>query len=94
MSRRALVAGALFLLAGGWAIYRAGRFFEARGRGEAALDAMQPYLRRGFRPPELSARIDQALADSHVALIMALGGPLLVILGLFAALWLSGHERR
>jgi hypothetical protein len=91
--RRGLTAAILFALALGWAGFWGERFFEARIRGEAALDALQPFLARGYRPPELSAQIDQALADSHFALMMALAGPLLLILLLFGALWLSGRER-
>jgi hypothetical protein len=92
--KRALVAGTLFAAVAAWAVHWTNRFFEARSRGEAALDSLQPSLRQGWNRPAMSSRIDAALADSHFALLMALSGPLLVILPLFAAVWLSGRERR
>jgi hypothetical protein len=74
-------------LASTWALYWTGRFFASRREAEAAMDRLQPLLARGFPDPELSARVDAALAESHRALAIALGGPVLLLAILFAALW-------
>jgi hypothetical protein len=90
--KRAGLALLLLAAALAWAGYWASRFFAARGKAEAAMDRLQPLLIRGFPDPELSAAVDSALAESHRALAFALAGPVLILLGLFAALWLLARR--
>ena len=90
--RRLLVALALLAAAATWAGYWANRFFAARGEAEAAMERLQPLLAAGLADPALAARVEAGLAQSHRALAFALGGPLVLLLGLFGVLWLAGRR--
>ena len=91
--RRIAIVLALTAVTSAWASYWADRFFAARARAEEAMDDLQVILIRGLTDPALAAEVDEALADSHVALAMALGGPIVVVLGAFAAVWLILDRR-
>lgn len=86
-ARRLLLTLALLAAAAAWAAFWAGRFFEARGKAEAAMARLQPLLVAGLTDPVLAARVEAALAESHRALLFALAGPLALLLVLFGALW-------
>lgn len=86
--RRIAIVLALTAVTAAWASYWADRFFAARARAEQAMDDLQPLLARGLSHPALVREVDEALAESHVALAFALGGPILVVAGAFAAVWL------
>ena len=85
--RRAALALLLLAAILIWAGYWTSLFFAARGRAEAAMDRLQPLLARGFPDPALSAIVNSNIAESHRALGFALAGPVLVLIGLFAAFW-------
>ena len=85
--RRLLAAAALFGVAAVWAAHWGSRFFEARGRAEAAMKRLQPLIAAGLSDPALAARVEGALAESHRALAFALSGPLVLLLLAFAAVW-------
>jgi hypothetical protein len=91
--RRLLAACGLFVAAGAWAAYWADIFFAARGEAEAAMQRLQPLLPAGLSDPALAARVDAGIAESHRALLFALSGPLLLLLGAFAALWFAAKDR-
>ncbi|HEY0112558.1 MAG TPA: hypothetical protein VGB59_05330 [Allosphingosinicella sp.] len=86
-----LAATALFALVTGWAAFWANRFFLARGEAERAMDQLQARLARGLASPELASQVEAALARSHEALTLALAGPVLIILLVFASLWLAAR---
>jgi hypothetical protein len=85
--RRFVAAVFLFGAAGAWAAYWADRFFAARGRAEAAMAKLQPLAAGGLADPALAREVDEALTQSHRALTLAFGGPLVLALLAFAALW-------
>jgi hypothetical protein len=91
--RRIAIVLALTAMTSAWASYWADRFFAARARAEEAMDDLQLLLARGLTEPALVREVDEALADSHLALAFALGGPILVVLGAFAAVWLILQRR-
>jgi hypothetical protein len=85
--RRRLLGGALAAASAGWAAYWGMRFFDARGEAEAAMDRLQPLVAAGLADSKLAAEVDAALAESHRALAFAIGGPFIMLLIAFAALW-------
>ena len=87
-----LLAAFLLALAGAWAAFWGRRFFAARGEAEAAMDRLQPLLAAGLSDPALAAQVEAALAESHRALVFALGGPLALLILLFAALWFAANR--
>jgi hypothetical protein len=89
---RILTATAVFAALALWVNHWAGRFFEARKVAEDRMFELQTLMSRGYFSPELQAQVDRALEQSHRALGFAFGGPLLLILGFFAALWLLGRR--
>ena len=86
--RRIAIVLALTAATSAWASYWADRFFAARARAEETMDVLQLLLARGVADPERARQVDEALAESHWALAAALGGPILVVLGSVAAVWL------
>jgi hypothetical protein len=91
--RRIAIVLALTAVTAAWASYWADRFFAARARAEQAMGDLQTLLIRGLSDPGLAGEVDEALAESHLALACALGGPILVVLGSFAAVWLILQRR-
>jgi predicted lipid-binding transport protein (Tim44 family) len=82
--QRFIVAGLALAAAIAWAAYWAERFFASRRSAEAAMDALQKLMRRGYFSPDLDARVTQALEQSHVALALAFGGPFGIVLAYFS----------
>ena len=91
---RILFATIVFASLGFWISHWASRFFQARAVAEDRMLELQTLMSRGFFSPELQAQVDAALGQSHQALGLAFGGPLLAIFGFFAALWLFGRRGR
>lgn len=88
--QRILFTGIIFACVGLWVSHWASRFFEARAVAEARMFELQTLMSRGYFSPELQAQVDTALGQSHRALGFAFAGPLLLIAGFFAAVWLIG----
>jgi hypothetical protein len=85
----------LLASAAAWAAYWAERFFASRRAAEAAMDQLQKLMGRGYFSPGLDQQVTQALEQSHVALILAFGGPIgLAIAYFFLRFFLLAREAR
>jgi hypothetical protein len=89
---RLITAAIIFGSLAFWVNHWAGRFFAARAVAEDRMFELQKLMSRGYFSPALQAQVDAALDQSHRALGLAIGGPLLLIFGFFGALWLLGRR--
>ena len=71
-----------------WAAYWTRRFFDARKDAEAGMDELQRLMSRGYFSPALDAKVTRALGASHEALVLALGGPVAIVLAYLLLMWL------